>query len=449
MSVPAPARRAAWRALVRLGAGHAKLDDSRTALPELDGLGERDRRLATELVTGTVKRRLSIDAVLAGLSSTAPARIEPDVLEALRMGAYQLMFLDRVPAHAVVDDGVGLVQGHGRRTRGFVNAVLRAVAREGRARFAELSSGDDREARAILYSCPSWLLARLEKDLGRDATARVFAAANAAPERCLRVNPLRASVPTAVTALRASGFATDGVEGLPDALLYDGPPLESSLPFLDGLVTAQSRASQVAGIVAASAQVAPRALLDVCAAPGTKTAQLAAAHRSARVLAADVDGRRVEAMRANLARLGAGHVDVLQAEAGTLLPAHAETFDGVLVDAPCTGLGTLGTRADLRWRRREADIARMAAAQRRLLATGAACVRPGGSLTYAVCTVTRAETLGIVEGFLAEARGWSLDDLGSNVPTAAHPQNGAFLLALPPEWGSTGFFVARLRREGA
>lgn len=445
MTGPAPARRAAWRALVRITAREARVDDTRAALPEFAALDERDRRLATELVMGTIKRRLSLDAVIMSFVDTPLARIETDVLEALRLGAYQLLFLDRAPAHAVVDDGVGLLARRGRRTRGFANAVLRAVARDGRQRFAELTSGDDREARALLWSCPSWLVARLERDIGRGATARLLTAANAAPERCLRVNTLRVELPGAVAALRAAGFTTEGIEGLPDALLYEGPPLEASRPFVEGLVTAQSRGSQLAGCAAADAEEAPLALLDACASPGTKTAQLAAAHRNARVVAVDVDRARVVALRANLRRLGAARVEVREADARDLAATHAGIFDSVLVDAPCTGFGTLGARPDLRWRRREGDVRRMAAEQRRLLAATARCVRSGGSLTYAVCTLSRAETVDVVDALLGEG-GWSLDDLGAAYPTAAHPANGAFLLALPPEWGSTGFFVARLRR---
>ena len=446
MSPAAPARLAAWRALVRLRAGRGKLDDSRAALPELDGLEDRDRRLATEIVTGTVKRRLSIDTVLASLVIMPLSRIEPEVHEALRMSAFQLLFLERVPAHAAVDDGVALVAAHSRRTRGFVNAVLRAVSREGHMRLTTFVSGDSLQARSVRWSCPQWMVSLLERDLGRPAAAALFATANEAPERCLRVNTLRVDVASARVALAEAGFETEGAPDLPEALLYEGPPIESSPPFAAGLVTPQSRGSQLAGLVAAGSGTTAGAVLDLCAAPGTKTSQLVAAHPGARVLAVDVDPRRATMLRANLQRLGATAVEVLEAEAADLLPSCGKAFDAVLVDAPCSGLGTLGSRADLRWRRRESDVERLADEQRRLLALGARCVRPGGLLTYAVCTVTRAETDGVVDSLL-KSGGWTVDDLSAEFPDAAHPANGAYLLALPPTWGSTGFFIARLRRE--
>ena len=150
-------------------------------------------------------------------------------------------------------------------------------------------------------------------------------------------------------------------------------------------------------------------------------------------------------MRENLARLGVKGVELLTADVLDLPASFAEAFDAVLLDAPCSGLGTLSSRADLRWRRREADVARLAQLQRRLIRRAAACVKPGGLLTYAVCTLSRAETVEVVDALLAEG-GWALEDLGASWPDLRHPDAGGCLLVLPPGHGSSGFFVARLRR---
>ncbi len=447
MSV-APARAAALAVLLRLRAEGDRADDSLAALPELDALGERDRALANELVVGTVKRRASLDAVLAAFAKAPLSRTDGRVLEALRLAAFQLLFLDRVPAYAVVDDAVAQVKKQGARTQGFVNAVLRQVAREGRARFAALSEGDATRAWTIRYSCPEWLVRLLRSELGDEAAARFLAAAAEPPERCLRVNALRGGGAAARQALAAAGYTTRGVPGLPEALLYDGPPLERSAPFREGLVTPQSQGSQVAGLVAAASVPSGAALLDLCAAPGTKTAQLAAALPHARLTAVDVDEVRLGRMRANLARLGATGADVRSADALDLPGSFTGAFDAVLLDAPCSGFGTLASRADLRWRRREADVARLAQLQRRLIRRAAVCVRPGGRLTYAVCTLPRAETVEVVDALLAEG-GWALEDLGAAWPELRHPEAGGCLLVLPPAHGASGFFVARLRREQA
>lgn len=469
-----PARAAAWQALVRLRSGSARFDDSSASLPELEGLDERDRALANELVIGTVKRRESVDAVLGAYARAPLSRLDARVHEALRLAGFQLLFLDRVPAYAAVDDAVAMVAGAGGRTRGFANAVLRRVAEEGRARFAVLADGDAARAWAVRYSVPVWLVRLLRRELGDEAAARFLAAAAEPPERCLRVNSLKGDVTAVQAALAAAGFTTRGVPGLPAALVYDGPPLERSAPFRDGLVTPQSRGSQVAGLVAAGgcpaggppagsvgsgpASPGPGPLgptsavrvLDLCAAPGTKTAQLAAALPHARLVAVDVDEARLGDLWSNLARLGVGpdRVEVVAADALELPASWDAAFDAVLLDAPCSGLGTLASRADLRWRRREADVARLAQLQRRLIRRAAACVRPGGALTYAVCTVPRAETLEVVGALLADG-GWQLDDLGAVWPGMAHPAAGGCLLVLPPDHGATAFFVARLRRAPA
>jgi len=443
-----PARGAAWHALLRVRSGGGRFDDSLAAFPELEGLGDRDRALANELVIGTVKRRGSLDAVLGAFTKAPLADTDVQVLEALRLAAFQLLFLDRVPAYAVVDDAVALVARKGKRTQGFVNAVLRKVAGDGRASFATLSDGDGARAWAVRHSCPVWLVKLLRRELGDDAAERFLAAADAAPERCLRVNTLKANVPAARTALAAAGYATTRVPGLPAALVYDGPALERSAPFREGLVTPQSRGSQVAGVVAAAGAGPGARVLDLCAAPGTKTAQLAAAAPDARVTAVDADEQRLGAMRQNLDRLGAHAVDIVQSDVLELPAAFDGAFDAVLLDAPCSGLGTLASRADLRWRRRQADIARLAQLQRRLIRRAARCVRRGGVLTYAVCTLPHAETLGVVDTLLAEG-GWRVDDLGAAWPGMAHPAAGGYLLVLPPAHGAGGFFVARLRRTTA
>jgi len=440
-----PARAAAWHAILRVRSGGGRFDDSLAAFPELESLSDRDRALANELVIGTVKRRGSLDAVLGAFTKAPLADTDVEVLETLRLATFQLLFLDRVPAYAVVDDAVALVARRGKRTQGFVNAVLRKVAGDGRESFATLSDGNGARAWAVRHSCPVWLVKLLRRELGDAAAERFLVAADPAPERCLRVNTLNADVPAARTALAAAGCATTGVPGLPAALVYDGPALERSAPFRDGLVTPQSQGSQVAGVVAAAGAGPGARILDLCAAPGTKTAQLAAAAPEARITAVDADGLRLGVMRQNLERLGAGAVEVVQADVLELPAAFDGAFDVVLLDAPCSGLGTLASRADLRWRRREADIARLAQLQRRLIRRAARCVRPGGVLTYAVCTLPRAETLEVAETLLAEG-GWQADDLGAAWPGMAHPAAGGYLLVLPPAHGSSGFFVARLRR---
>ncbi len=444
-----PARAAAFAVLRRLRARGSRLDESSASLPELSSLSVADRGLANELISGTVKRRASLDAVLSAYTKAPLRSADPDVRDALRLAAFQLLFLDRVPAYAAVDDSVTLATRRSKKAGGFANAVLRRVAAEGRAKLAELGEGDETRAWAVGLSYPPWLVKLTRDELGDEPALRVLKAGNAAPERCLRVNRVRGGLPDARKALAAEGLSAKGIPGLPDGLLYVGPPLERSAAFRDGLVTPQSRGSQIAGTVAAGGVSGPgAAFLDLCAAPGAKTSQLAALLPEAAVTAVETDEARVDELRRNLARLGVTGVRVVRGDALELPASYDGAFEAVLLDAPCSGLGTLSSRADLRWRRRMSDVPRLAQLQARLLKRAAAAVKPGGALTYAVCTITRAETLGVVEPLLAGG-GWSADDLGAAWPHLGHPASGGFLLVLPPEQGSTGFFVARLRRAEA
>ena len=441
-----PARGAAFAIVRRLQQTGGHVDLSLEGAPELRHLDRRDRALAVELVAGTVRRRNSLDAVLASVSHDPLSRVQRDVMAALRLGAYQLLYMDRVPAHAAVAEGVELIADRGAATRGYVNAVLRQVSRVGRQTLADLSTGTAVEVLAVRHSHPQWIVGLFVDELGQRTAGELLAAGNIPPERCLHVNSLCATVEEAQATLREDGVVTTPVPGFELALVYEGPLLEATRAFRAGMVTPQSRGSQLAGAVAAGRVPAAGAVADLCAAPGTKTAQLAAALPSCRILAVDADPSRATALRKNLERLQVSTVTVLEADATELQKRDVGQFECVLVDAPCTGLGTLASRPDLRWRRRPADVQRLAALQRSLLETAAHLVRPGGTLTYSVCTVTRAETLDVVAALSASEQ-WHLDDLGAEWPHFADPRKATCLLTLPSTHGTSGFFIARLHKS--
>lgn len=440
-----PARRAAHAALLHAASSRSHLDLTSAAVPELRDLDSRDAALAMELAAGTLKRRGTLDAVLERCSSHPLKKVSAGALAALRMGAYQLLYLDRVPAHAAVGESVALVAREGTGTRGFVNAVLRRVSADGRDLLGELTVGDDPRSVALRHSYPLWLARLWSDEFGSQAAADLMEAGNCPPERCLRVNLLAGTRDAAVERLASDGVAATPVEHFPEALLIEGPPMERTAAFREGLVTAQSRGSQLAGRVAAEVAGPGAAVADLCAAPGLKTAQLAAANPS-RLLVVEEDERRAAELRVTLERLRVSGAEVIVIDALELPTDVDGTFDAVLLDAPCTGLGTLSSRADLRWRRHRPDVDRLASLQRRLLRRAAALVRPGGALTYSVCTLTRAETLEVVDDLLSVG-GWAPDDLGAHFPEFGHPERSGTLLTWPPRDHTTGFFIARLRRR--
>lgn len=427
--------------------GRRHLSDVLRADTGYAALDERDAGLAHELVYGTVRRQAALDAVLRAFATPPLERVEPAALWALRLGAYQLLYLTRVPAHAAVGESVALVRR--KHAGALVNAVLRRVAADGATRLAALTAGDDAESLALRFSAPQWLVERWTAEWGHQRTLGLLAALDEPAERCLRVNRLRATVAEARDALAVGGVATRpaaGVhdQGWPDALLVSSGTPERTSAFRRGMVTPQSRASQLVCQTTVGRST-PARIIDMCAAPGIKTTHLAALFPRAAILAVDVDAERAREIGRMTARLHAGAVDVSVRDARGLSAGLDATADLVLLDAPCTGLGTLARQPDLRWRARAHDAARMAALQRELLARAGRLLRPGGLLVYSVCTLTPEETVAAVSGAVATG-GLEQDDLGSSYPGLRDPRQGGSLLVMPDRDQTTGFFIAHLRR---
>lgn len=453
------ARRVAYRVLVDMDRDGIRFDVAvRRHEGGIDSLDPRDAALAWEITSGVTKRRRSLDAVLATFSRHPLRRLTVDVRAALRMGAYQLLFLDRVPAHAAVDESVRLAQRRGKGSAGLVNAVLRRVAAEGDEVLRRPQEAGRSERIGVRLSYPTWLVEGLLEEWGPDSAEALLAQGNEVPERCLRVSGGAAAAPQVIAALAADGVAARppapvapgvvvrGSGPWPDALVYEGGSLERTAAFREGLVTPQSRGSQLVGVVAAGGVVRSAAVVDLCAAPGGKAAHVAALLGSCRLLAVEKDAGRADDLLATLRRLNVPNVSVRVLDATLLPPELDGTFDLALVDAPCTGLGTLASRPDLRWRRRPGDAARFAPRQAALLERAARLVRPGGTVVYSVCTMTRTETVGVIKT-ATERSELDLEDLGASHPGLRDARLGGALLTLPPRDGTSGFFVVRLRRR--
>jgi 16S rRNA (cytosine967-C5)-methyltransferase len=373
-------------------------------------LDERDRALAQRIAYGTVQRARTLDHVVETLARRPVSRIDPPVLAALRLGAYQLAFMDGVPRYAAVNESVELVRGAGpRRAVPFANAVLRRLAESARDRVAALPRSTAVEA-ALRHSYPDWVAETWWRDLGPGEACALMEAQNEPP------------VPT----VRLVRGAVDGVEDpdVPGAWIV---PRIDEAAVEEGRIWPQSRASQLVGHVVGSS--AGERVLDLCAAPGGKATMLAG-----EVVAVDVSETRVAELRANAARLGRADITVVHADAREL-PPGLTGFDRALVDAPCSGLGVLAARPDLRWRAEP-----LPALQLELLRAAAARVRPGGVVTYSVCTVNAHECEAVVD-----ASGLTPEPLGAEWPAFAHATRPEFLQTLPHRHRTSGFFVARLR----
>jgi 16S rRNA (cytosine967-C5)-methyltransferase len=451
------ARVAAFEVLEAVSAGRLDLP---TALAQArERLTDpRDRALCSEIAAGAERHRAAIDHIVATFARRRIERLDPEVLTILRMSAYQLLHLTRVPAAAVVDDAVDLTRRAKKRSAsGFVNAVLRSVSRSRRdlplpARPVDVS---DRTAAldylSITLSHPRWLAARWYDRIGLDAADRWMQFDNQPAPLTLRVNRLKTTTDALVARLRQEDVhVSPGAFG-PDALLVDSSVDGSSQPlhggsWADGWFVVQDEASQ---LVTALAGPAPgRRVLDACASPGGKTIALAAAMGNAGLLVAcDVRDKRIALLKRTVASSGAARVRIVQADAAAPLP-FTTPFDCVLVDAPCSGLGTLRRDPDIRWRRREEDLPALVEAQLRMLRQAADAVAPGGRLIYATCSSEPEENEGVADVFVASAHGFAPIDARTiaGVPAAVVDSRGHFRTA-PHLHGLEAFFGAVFERS--
>jgi 16S rRNA (cytosine967-C5)-methyltransferase len=431
---PATARELAIDALVRVeGGAHANV-----LLPRLlrgQRLDARDRAFATDLVYGTLRRRGSIDYLLSQAMDRPAKKLDPPVQAALRVGVYQLV--EGVPAHAAVSETVNAAARRSRRARGFVNAVLRRVASFGPS--WRWPVGDDIDAIAIRSSHPPWIVARLLDDLGPADTHAVLDADNEPAAVTLRVNRRFTTSAALAEELRGIGAQVRPGRLAPGSLEVRGAGDLASLPAVrEGRATPQDQASQAVVDI-----VAPRPgerVVDLAAAPGGKAGAIAERTEGGLVVAVDVNPHRLQLVGDAAVRLGLSGLVAIQAD-GRRPPLRAGTFDRVLVDAPCSGLGVLRRRPDARWRVRPESVALLAQLQRELLGAAAALVRPGGAVVYAVCTVTWAET--------REVDAWAASELPHlvAVPPPGPPWRpwGRGGLLLPFAAGTDGMFVLALQ----
>ncbi|WP_249009411.1 transcription antitermination factor NusB [Conexibacter sp. DBS9H8] len=427
-----PARRVAYTVIRRVFEDGAYADRALQGALGAAGLGPRDRAFATILSYGTVQRRRTLDHLIDSFSSRPVTRLDPGARAALELGMFQLALLDGVADHAAVHDSVALVKGEsgGHGAARLVNAVLRAATAEARTRLAELDDATPARA-AVLHSVPDWLADLFFDQFGPADARGLLAAANRPAESSVRINTLRPPGRPLdwAPAPPWAGPLTEGAPVLPEARILDGPvDLFGTPQWAAGEVIGQSRASM---LVAATLDPQPGdRVLDLCAAPGAKTTHLAARMDGVgEIVAVEVHPGRAAALARTAERTGAVNVRVHVGDGANL--GEIGSFDRVLVDPPCSGLGTLAARPDIRWQPRLERLDSLCERQTALLEAGAARTRPGGRLVYSVCTLHRAEAEAIVDAFLAAHPGWWQRSRRTTLP---HVE------------GTDGFFVAELER---
>ncbi|MDY6940628.1 MAG: 16S rRNA (cytosine(967)-C(5))-methyltransferase [Cyanobacteriota bacterium] len=410
-----------------------------------------DRKLIAELVYGCLRRRRSLDAIIDGLARKKSDRQQRDLRLILHLGLYQLCYLDRIPESAAVHTTVELTkQNKLAGLSGFVNGILRQYLRVKNTPDDPLQKAiaDPVEQLGIVHSYPNWIVENWLEQVGREETERLCEFFNRSPAIHLRVNPLKTTVEAVETAFRERGIECDRTPPLPQCLKLTSSPGEiKQLPgFAAGWWTIQDGSAQLAGYLLDPQP--DETIVDACAAPGGKTTHLAELMGDrGKIWALDRVASRLKKVRQNIDRLQLNSIEIALGDSRDC-PEFEQKCDRVLLDAPCSGLGTLHRRTDLRWRQTPQMAEELALLQGELLAEAATWVKPGGVLVYATCTLHALENQEVVCPFLDRHPHWHVEAPPSESFLSAFATSDGWLEVWPTRHQMDGFFMVRLKRDG-
>ena len=432
------AREAALRALVACEQQGAWSDGFLKKILRTAGLDSRDAALTTRLCFGVLQNRLLLDHYLGKLSSVKLEKMEPAVRNALRLGAYQVLFLDRVPDHAAVSEAVDLARKGSKnpRSAGLVNGVLRSLVRQ-------KDSLELPEDPAVRYSHPRWLADLFTRRLGREEAAALMAADNGEPPTCAQVNTTKATVEEVTDSLQAEGVEVTPHPWLPNCLLLSHTgSLEELTAFREGLFYIQDAAAKLAVLAADPREVMD--VLDACAAPGGKSFAAAIAMEGrGKVVSCDIHPHKMDLIRAGAKRLGLDCISAEVLDGKECKEEYLDGFDLVLADVPCSGLGIIRKKPDIRYKDPK-PLEGLPRVQKAILDNVCRYVKPGGVLLYATCTLLERENEDVVRAFLDKHKDFTLE--GFQVPGDFKGAREGMVTCWPHRHGTDGFFFAKLRR---
>lgn len=446
------AREAALKALYRIetekGYSNIVLDEIFYRMPVKD----IDKPLVTEIVYGVTSRKLTLDYIIGRFSNIKLNKISPWIINILRMGIYQILFLEKIPASAACNEGVKLARKYGHKaSSGFVNAILRKTAslhsqKETEALLEELVQTDDEIERAsIIYSHPIWMIKMWNKQIGLPFTGELCRANNQKARIALRVNTLKTSRQELADILQKEGFETEESNIAENALiLKKGNPINKF--YEKGLYTVQDEAAMLVSEI-----LDPKpgeTVVDACSAPGGKTTHMAQLmNDEGKIYAFDIHKHRLELVEKTAKRLGAGIIEVKLHDAAKPDESLTGKCDKVLVDAPCSGLGVIRRKPEIKWSRNEEELKELAELQKRILQTASQYLKPDGRLVYSTCTINGAENEKIVEEFLEKNSGFAVDKITVKISVNSGKINsGKYLHMYPCIHGTDGFFIASIKR---
>lgn len=455
--MPSPsARQLAFLALRQIQKG-AFADVALDRLLQSGDLTSIDRRLVTELVYGTVRRQRTLDALIDQLATKPAQQQPPDLRLILQLGLYQLRYLNQIPASAAVNTTVDLAKQNGfKGLAGVVNGILRQYIRLAETNSPDAPNPDPLQLPdnpvtrlGILHSFPDWIVQVWLAEFGDVETERLCQWMNQPPHLDLRINPLKTSIAQVEAAMAAAGIAVSRIPFLPQGLRLDQKvgAIQALPGFAEGAWTVQDGSAQLVGHL-----VDPQpgeVVIDACAAPGGKTTHLAELMQDqGTVWGCDVYAARLKKLRENADRLHLHSIQLCPGDSRALTQ-FVNQADRVLLDVPCSGLGTLHRHADARWRQTPDKVTELANLQTELLNQTESWVKPNGVLVYSTCTLHPAENEAVIEAFLAEHPHWNLEPPAAGHPVAPFTTDRGWIKVLPHRENIDGFFMARLRRSSS
>lgn len=409
----------------------------------------RDKGLATELVYGCIKFRGRLDWVIDQYAKPKVEKMAPWIRNIIRLGLYQIMFLDKVPVSAAINESVKLAKKYGHQgTVKFVNGVLRNIERNKEKIVYPDITKEPVQHIGIFYSFPIWLVERWVRDFGIENTVKLCTFFNNPSSLWIRTNTLRTNREDLKEALNRLNINSEESIKTPDGLKILGSLDVGRLEeFKRGLFTVQDESSMLVSHVLSP--IKGQVLLDVCSGPGGKTSHLAQLmDNSGLILAFDVHEHRLELIRETCTRMGITNVKTILKDARFTTDIVNDPVDAVLVDAPCSGLGVLGRRPDARWRKKPEDITDLQIIQKEILHEAARLVKPGGTLVYSTCTITREENNDVIKDFLEKNKEFFLDpNLPEFLPYNSQEGKDGWIQFLPFNHNMDGFFIARMQRK--
>ena len=407
-------------------------------------LDVKDRGLLTEITYGTLQHKLTLDYYLEPFIR---GKVDLWVRWLLRMSLYQMQYLSRIPAHAAVNEAVEIAKRRGHKgIASMVNGILRSILREGVRSTNDIE--DPNERLAIETSHPQWLVDRWVESYGYEDTAEMLRENNIPPVQTVRVNTTKATVENVLTTLEREGVKAVRSEVMPECIHLQTGQAARTAAFKHGLITIKDESSMLPANVL-NPQPGMK-VLDMCAAPGGKTTHMAEKMQNeGSILAMDLHPHKLDLIDENTARLG---LDIVQTapidgrKAAGFLPR--ESFDAILVDAPCSGLGVMRRKPDIKYTKREEDLESLQTIQLAILDNATQVLKPGGRLVYSTCTVDKRENEGTVEAFLSQHPEMESEPLTNLPEKLLAKQNNGMLQVFPQDFGSDGFFVAAFRKKG-